>query len=95
MRASAPAFRPGVKARILVAPYDTAGGMKAGGVVRGWRCPGCGQVEINTYLLCINQGWDPSVPGRGPYDGKCNRLRLLARHAEVQAQIAAAKDGAP
>lgn len=45
----------------------------------GWRCPdpACGKVEPNEYLLSINHGFDPSVPGRAPYGGRCRTLGHL------------------
>lgn len=67
-----------------VAPYDTAGGMKKGDSVLGWRCPDpeCGQVEINAYTLRINHGWDPGIPGEEPYAGRCYQVRRRAADAE-------------
>lgn len=58
-----------------IAPYDTADGTKAGDVVRGWRCPDpdCGAVEPNAYLLSINHGFDPEVPGQQPLNSRCWR----------------------
>jgi hypothetical protein len=60
-----------------MAPYDTAGGMKAGESVLGWRCPDpeCGEIESNGFLLTINHGFDPGVPGHEPFDGRCSQLR--------------------
>jgi hypothetical protein len=73
-----------------VAPYDTAGGTPKGTVLNGWRCPDpdCGQIEPNAFVLSINHGWDPDVPGREPFDGRCSKLRLL----EAQRQHDQAKD---
>lgn len=67
------------------APHDTAGGMKAGDTCPGWRCPACGQVEPNAFLLTLNHGWGPDRPGVQPYDGGCDRLHLLANHAAYAA----------
>jgi hypothetical protein len=66
-----------------VAPWDTAGGMKKGESVLGYRCPDpdCGQVEINSHILSLNHGFDPLIAGRAPYDGRCHRLRR--RHAST------------
>jgi hypothetical protein len=65
-----------------VAPWDTGSGMKKGESCSGWRCPdpACGEVEPNEYLLSINHGFDPSVPGHAPYNGNCMRfLRAQTR----------------
>lgn len=43
-----------------VAPYDCGLGPE-GTVVNGWRCPACGEVEVNSYLLSINHGFDPEI----------------------------------
>lgn len=69
-----------------VAPWDTAGGMKAGDSVLGWRCPDpdCGVIEVNDYHLMINHGWSPNQPGHAPYDGRCHRVRLLASQAAAE-----------
>jgi hypothetical protein len=75
-----------------VAPWDTAGGMKKGDRVLGWVCPSCGQVEVNTFGLSINHGYDPDVPGWAPYTGwgtPCHKQRLLAAHAAAEARRAA------
>jgi hypothetical protein len=71
-----------------VAPYDTAGGMKAGESTLGWRCPDpdCGVVEVNGSHLMINQGWAPNQVGHAPYDGRCHRLRSPARQADAAAE---------
>jgi len=65
-----------------VAPWDTAGGIKKGETVLGYRCPDpdCGQVEINAHILNLNHGFDPNLPGRAPYDGRCRRLRHRHDH---------------
>lgn len=65
-----------------VAPWDCSGGLRKGQSVLGWVCPGCGQVEVNEFLLNNNHGYDPQVPGRVPFgvgfgEG-CTRLWLLA-----------------
>lgn len=69
-----------------IAPYDTQGGTPKGGRILGWRCPDpdCGQVEPNAYLLSINHGFDPTVPGHQRYDGRCARLALLRCQAEAR-----------
>lgn len=71
-----------------VAPWDTAGGMKKGESLLGWRCPDpeCSQVEVNEYHLMIEHGWDVHTPGSAPFDGRCHRLRLLASHAHADAK---------
>jgi hypothetical protein len=76
-----------------VAPYDTAGGTPEGTAVPGWRCPDpeCGEIEPNGFLLAINHGWDPDVPGREPYDGRCYAIKLRAAHKQYEA----AQGGAP
>lgn len=70
-----------------IAPWDTAGGMKKGERRPGWRCPdpACGRVEPNEFLLSINHGWDPSVPGHEPFSGRCHELGLRANHAAYDA----------
>lgn len=49
----------------------------------GWQCPGCGQVELNEFLLNLNHGYDPTVPGHmagaiETFGQSCTRLMLLA-----------------
>ena len=70
-----------------IAPYDTAGGTPKGGRVPGWRCPDpeCGEVEPGPtgFLLALNHGFDPDVPGHEPWDGRCYKVKLLARHREA------------
>lgn len=65
-----------------VAPYDCADGMKKGESKPGWRCPDpeCGQVEPNSFLLRLNHGFDPKVPGEEPRGG-CTRVMLLRNQA--------------
>ena len=62
-----------------IAPYPTAGGTPAGGQVPGWRCPDpeCGEIEPGPtgFLLMINHGFDPDVPGHEPFDGRCWKVR--------------------
>lgn len=60
-----------------IAPWDTAGGMKAGESMSGWRCPDpeCGEIESNAFLLSINHGFNPEVPGHQPFDGRCSQVR--------------------
>lgn len=41
----------------------------------GYRCPSCGDVEPNEFLLSINHGYDPGVPGRAPLDDRCFKAR--------------------
>jgi hypothetical protein len=75
-----------------VAPWDTVGGMKKGDRVPGWVCPSCAEIEVNTFALSINHGYDPAVPGRAPYTGwgtPCHKQRLLAAHAAYEARQAA------
>jgi hypothetical protein len=75
-----------------VAPYDTAGGTPKGTAIPGWRCPDpeCGKIEPNGFLLSINHGWDPEIPGHAPFDGQCMTVKLAAAHAAYdkrQAQL--------
>lgn len=65
-----------------VAPYDCGLG-PAGTVVDGWVCPACQKLEVNEFVLSINHGYDPSIPGRmagviGRFGETCTRLMLLA-----------------
>ena len=75
-----------------VAPYDTADGRPAGHVTLGWKCPACGQVEPNEFLLGNNHGYHLHWPGHVPYlaeFGKtCSRLELLAAHAIYDKRLA-------
>lgn len=48
-----------------VAPWDCSSGMKKGESTLGWRCPACGDIEPNSYLLGINHGLDPEIPRSG------------------------------
>jgi hypothetical protein len=68
-----------------IAPYDTATGTPKGARVPGWRCPDpeCGEIEPGPtgFVLSINHGFDPDVPGREPYDGRCRKVRR--RHAAL------------
>jgi hypothetical protein len=59
-----------------IAPYDCGYG-PAGTRVPGWRCPdpACGEVEPNDYTLSINHGFDPTTPGRAPWNGRCLHFR--------------------
>jgi hypothetical protein len=45
----------------------------------GTRCPdpACGEIEPNGYLLSINHGFDPEIPGHAPRDGRCSQFRSL------------------
>lgn len=77
-----------------VAPFDTSGGMKAGESVLGWVCPSCAKVEVNEYLLDVNHGYDPSIPGRAPFEGwgsPCSSMRLRASQEAAAAAKAAAE----
>lgn len=67
-----------------IAPYDCGYG-PAGTVVRGWQCPDpeCGQIEPNASLLGSNHGYDPTVPGHEPWNGRCARLTRLAIRTEA------------
>lgn len=62
-----------------VAPWDCADMTPKGTVRSGWRCPDpdCAQVEPNEYLLGINHGFHPDIPGRQPWNGRCARLHRL------------------
>jgi hypothetical protein len=61
-----------------IAPYDTSGGTPKGGRVPGWRCPDpeCGEIEPGPtgFLLSLNHGFDPDVPGREPWHGRCYKV---------------------
>jgi hypothetical protein len=48
------------------APYDTADGRPKGTIIHGWVCPACGDVEWNEFLLSLNHGYDPGLPGSIP-----------------------------
>lgn len=72
-----------------VAPWDTSGGMKKGESVLGWVCPSCGVLEVNGYVLNVNHGYDPQIPGRQPWQGwgtSCTRMTLLASQERSLAQ---------
>lgn len=78
-----------------VAPYDCSGGLRKGESVLGWMCPTCRRIEINSFTLNVNHGYDPQIPGRQPYDGwgtPCSRERLLA--SQERARAAKAERGA-
>jgi hypothetical protein len=68
-----------------VAPYDTTCCMKKGDRLPSWRCPACGEVEANEFLLGNNHGYHLWWPGQVPYGGgfgeTCYRLWLEAAHA--------------
>jgi hypothetical protein len=70
------------------APWDTQGGTPKGGRVLGWRCPDpeCGEIEPGPtgFALELNHGFDPGVPGREPFDGRCYKVRL--RRAQQRAE---------
>lgn len=75
-----------------VAPYDTSGGMKAGESKSGWACPGCGQIEPNEFLLSLNHGYAPDIPGQWPgrwaaqeFGDICSRQILLASQERARA----------
>lgn len=79
-----------------VAPYDTAG-LRKGESVLGWICPACGRLEVNDFVLNINHGYDPSIPGRapfGPFGEGCSRQSLLASQQRAR-ELQAGRDGAP
>ncbi|MGW5147583.1 hypothetical protein [Rhodococcus koreensis] len=61
-----------------VAPYDCGYG-PAGTTVRGWRCPACGKVECNAYVLSINHGIDPYQPGDDGFLTECISMEYRAR----------------
>lgn len=58
-----------------VAPYDCMAG-PAGTVVQGWKCPACGKIEINGFVLSINHGIDPDIPGREDLLDHCISMDL-------------------
>ncbi|WP_213573299.1 hypothetical protein [Rhodococcus sp. USK13] len=68
-----------------VAPYDCGYG-PAGTVVSGWRCPACGKVEPNGYILLINHGIDPHIPGDEGFLTECISMDLRAVRATVEAR---------
>jgi hypothetical protein len=79
-----------------IAPHDTAAGPRSGdpplkkgecSPVPGWRCPDpeCGEVEPNAYHLMIGHGWNPHLPGDGPFDGRCHKVRHRRARAEQEA----------
>ena len=71
-----------------VAPWDCSGGLRKGDSVLGWLCPSCGRLEVNEFVLNINHGYDPSIPGRaphGPFGESCTRQTLLASQARSAA----------
>lgn len=72
-----------------VAPWDCGIG-PAGTVILGWRCPDpdCRRVEPNAGLIQVNHGFDPDVPNRRPWGGRCARLTLLASQARAAAERA-------
>lgn len=48
---------------VVVLPWDTAGGRRAGDVVPAWVCCRCGGVEVSAFGLSINHGCcDGGVP---------------------------------
>lgn len=74
-----------------VAPYDTGGGLRKGQSVLGWVCPACGVLEVNEYVLRLNHGYDPSIPGRmagviESFGQWCTRQMLLASQERARAQ---------
>lgn len=75
-----------------IAPWDTASGTPKGARVPGWRCPDpeCGEIEPGetAYHLEINHGWNPHIPGREPFDGRCHKVRM--RQAREAREAAAA-----
>ena len=57
----------------------------------GWKCPGCGQVELNEYLLDLNHGYDPTIVGRMAgaienFGKRCTRQILLASQERARQQ---------
>ena len=60
---------------------------------QGWVCPDpeCRRIERNAFLLNINHGWNPDAPGWAPFDGHCQRLRLLAHQKAHAARQEAAQ----
>jgi hypothetical protein len=66
-------------------PYDCGRG-REGDRVQGIRCPTCGGVEHSPYLLSLNHGWDPDIPGRKPWntdrDG-CRKHVAYARRPDL------------
>ena len=64
-----------------VAPY--ADGTKKGTVEPGWKCPACGTVEPNEFLLGNNHGYrlyDTHVPYRAEFGATCFKLELEKNH---------------
>lgn len=67
-----------------IAPEDCADGTPKGAVRSGWRCPDpeCGEVEPSAFVLAINHGFDPDVPGRQRFDGRCAQRPLPTSRRE-------------
>ena len=59
-----------------VTPWPTSTGLPAGTVFHGYRCPDpeCGEVEPTGFTLSINHGWDPELPGRKPWNARCQKV---------------------
>lgn len=59
-----------------VAPYDCASGLREGQSTPGVTCPdpACREVTPNGFILSINHGFDPDVPGRGAHQ-RCWKVR--------------------
>lgn len=75
LEASRAHWQAGFERADWVAPYDCGDGPK-GTVVRGWRChdPECGEVVVNAFVLELNHGFDPTIPGHQPYHGRCQAI---------------------
>lgn len=41
-------------------PYDCGLGREGEVCTDWWRCPACGEVELGSYVLWINHGFDPA-----------------------------------
>ena len=51
-----------------------------GETYHGWVCPNCGCVEPNGFVLQLNHGWCPEIPGDKPYDPAfCLSMDLVSR----------------
>lgn len=68
------------KARMIpaewVAPWDCGYGPMGTVVHGGWKCPACGTIEPNSFLLNNNHGIDPERPGREAFLDRCTSMGL-------------------
>ena len=76
-----PSLFPTVEHADWIAPYDCADGTKKGSVRPGWRCPACGVVEPNKFLLQNNHWVDADNPNETRWHYECCAMWLRANHA--------------